>query len=168
MVIKMKNKGFTLVEMLAALVILAILGAILVINFSNIFSSTQEKVFKTYEDSMKDSTIMYIVDTGKIPTKNNPLCVKLSDLVKSNPSTHEVAYLDKFNNPNSDDTCDKNSFIFVEVDPNSANRNNTDSEGHTDNNKKFIYKVCLSCDNYKSEDCSKVTAAQKRNICGFN
>ena len=45
----MKNKGFTLVEMLAAIVILSILIAIIVINFSNIFSSTQDKVYKTYE-----------------------------------------------------------------------------------------------------------------------
>lgn len=165
MVITMKNKGFTLVEMLAAIVIIAILGAIVVINFSNIFSSTQEKVFKTYEDSMKDASVMYIVDTGNLPTSSNPICIKLSDLVKNNPSTHEVAYLDKFNNPNSSDTCVTNSFIFVEVDP---NRNNTDSEGHTDNNKKFIYKVCLSCDNYTSSSCSEVTATQKRNICGLN
>ena len=90
--------------------------------------------------------------------------LKIGKSQKNRPSSS----YNKFNNPNSNDKCDKNSFIFVEVDPNSANRNKTDSEGHTDNNKKFIYKVCLSCDNYKSEDCSKVTAAQKRNICGFN
>ena len=161
----MKNKGFTLVEMLAAIVILSILIAIVVLNFTNIFSSTQEKVFKTYESSMKDSTIEYIVDTGNLPTASKPLCVRLKTLTTPDTVNKLPAYLDKFNNPNSSDNCDNKSFIFVEVD---KTKQNVDSEGHVDNNKKFIYKVCLSCDNYQSEGCSQVTAAQKKNICGIN
>jgi prepilin-type N-terminal cleavage/methylation domain-containing protein len=163
----MKNKGFTLVEMLAIIVILAILAGIVLLNFSSILSSTQDKVFKTYEESMRDSTIEYIVDTGNIPTLSSPLCVRLTTLTSHDDVNKSPAYLSKFNNPNSSDTCDSKSFIFVEVDPENANRNKTDSQGHTDNNKKFIYKVCLKCDNYTSEDCSKVTSDQVRNICGI-
>lgn len=163
----MKNNGFTLVEMLAAIVILSILLAIIVINFTNIFSSTQEKVFTTYENSMKDATIEYIVDTGKIPSISTPVCVRLLTLVTPNTTLNEPAYLNKFNNPNGSDTCENKSFVFVEIDPANANRDKTDGKQYTDNNKKFIYKVCLNCSNYQSEDCYQVSSDQVRNICGI-
>ncbi len=159
------NKGFTLVELLAAIVIIAILGAIVVINFTGFLTSTQDKVFTTYEESMKSATIEYIIDTGDIPTSSRPTCVKLKTLTTGDTVTKSPAYLDEFTNPNSEDNCLANSFVFVEVDPENENRNKTDSQGRTDNNKKFIYKVCLSCNNYKSEDCSKVTDLQRNKYC---
>ena len=159
------NKGFTLVELLAAIVIIAILGAIAVVNFTGFLSNTQEKVFTTYEESMKSATIEYIIDTGNIPTSSTPVCVKLQTLTTGDTVTKSPAYLDEFANPNSDDKCITNSYVYVEVDPENENRNKTDDQGRTDNNKKFIYKVCLSCNNYKSEDCSKVTDLQISKYC---
>ena len=158
----MNNKGFTLVELLAVLVILGILAAILLVNFTNIFSLAQDKVFTTYEQSMKDSTIEYMVDTGNLPTNGKPLCVRLNILTKADTVNKTPAYLDKFKNPNGSDNCNDSSFVFVEID-NSSNTN----DGHTDNNQKYKYKVCLDCNNYQSEDCSKVTKKQKQDICGL-
>ena len=161
----MNNKGFTLVELLATMVVLALIFGIVIVNVQNFLTSTQDKVFTRYEETMQTAAIEYIVDTGDLPTTSIPVCVKLSTLTKGDPTKKEAAYLDPFENPgNSNDDCMANSFVYVEVDPDSANRNRTDDSGHTDNNKKYTYKVCLSCDNYKSEDCSKVTAAQ-RGIC---
>ncbi len=157
----MKNKGFTLVEMLAAIVILSILIAIIVINFSNIFSSTQDKVYKTYETSMKDATIEYIIDSGEMPTRTTPMTISLKYLVgdeaRVNPKTGmaekaKPAYLDHFHNPRSSDDCSTSSYVEVSYDD---SRERTDSEGHTDNNKNFKYKVCLICTtDYRSEGCN--------------
>lgn len=158
----MNNKGFTLVELLATIVVLALVFGIVAINVQSFLTSTQDKVFTRYEETMKTAAIEYIVDTGDLPTTSIPVCVKLSTLTKNDPTKKEVAYLDPFENPgNSNDNCMTDSFVYVEVDPDSANRNRTDDDGHIDNNKKYTYKVCLSCDNYKSEDCNKVTSAQR-------
>lgn len=161
----MKNNGFTLIELLATIVIIAIVGAIAVVNLNGFLTSTQEKVYKTYENSMKTAIIEYIVESGEPPTSSTPICVKLSKLVNPDTVNHIPAYLDKFTNPSGNDTCEEKSFIFVEVDNDNEHRDKTDDKGYTDNNRKYVYRICLSCDNYKSEDCSKVTASQKTNIC---
>ena len=99
------NKGFTLIELLAVIVILAILMGIIALNFSSIFSSTQDKVYKTYEDSMKTAAIEYIIDSGETPTKTKPLIIRLAYFVgdeeRKNPLTGVMekaspAYIDHF------------------------------------------------------------------------
>ena len=160
----MNNKGFTLIELLATIVILSILLAIIALNFGNIFSSTRDKVFNTYIESMRDATIEYIVDTGEMPTKTQPLYIRLAYLVgeeeRLNPLSGKMekakpAYLDPFQNPSSDDKCLTNSFIKVELDLDNEGREKTDDKGRTDNNKRFKYSVCLKCDNYTSEGCNE-------------
>ena len=162
----MNNKGFTLVELLATIVVLALVLGIVAVNVQSFLTSTQDKVFTRYEETMKTAATEYIVDTGDLPTTSIPVCTKLSTLTKNDPVKKEVAYLDPFENPgNSNDNCMAGSFVYVEVDPDSANRNRTDDAGHTDNNRKYTYKVCLKCDNYTSEDCNKVTQEQYNTYC---
>ena len=159
------NNGFTLIELLAVIVILAILMGIIALNFSNIFSSTQDKVYKTYEDSMKTAAIEYIIDSGETPTKSTPLIIRLAyfvgDEARKNPLTGVMekakpAYIDHFHNPKDTNDCTLNSFVKVEIDPEKENRERTDEEGRTDNNKNYLYKVCLYCENsYISDACNE-------------
>lgn len=121
----MNKKGFSLVELLAVIVILAIVGGIAVVSYNAIINRTRIKSYKNYESSMKSSATMYIIDNGY---KNK---ITLNELINSNK-------INEFNNPNSNNKC-LDSYILV-------NKNNEDSSDLT-------YKVCLICPEYKSEGC---------------
>ena len=107
----------------------------------------------------------YIIDSGETPTKTKPLIIRLAYFVgdeeRKNPLTGVMekaspAYIDHFHNPKDTNDCTKNSYVKVEIDPDKANRNKTDDEGRTDNNKNYLYKVCLYCENiYVSDACNE-------------
>lgn len=124
----MNNKGFSLVELLAVIVILAIIGGIAAISYTSLIDKTETKSYQNYEQSMKSSATMYIIDNGY---KNR---ITLSELIDSNK-------IDEFNNPKSEDKC-LDSYILV-------NRDSDDSSS-------LSYKICLICskDDYKTHsDC---------------
>ena len=121
----MNKKGFTLVELLAVIVILAIIGGIAAISYNAIMENTKTKSYINYEQSMKSSAMLYIMDYGY---KNK---ITLNELISSNK-------IDEFSNPNSDNKC-LSSYVSI-------TKNNNDSSDLT-------YKVCLICPEYKSEGC---------------
>ena len=123
----MNNKGFSLIELLAVIVILGIIGTIGVLSYTVVTDNVENKVFTTYEKSMKDSAMMYIIDNG-YPNSGKIL---LSDLLNG-------IYIEDFENPSSNDKC-LNSYVNV-------TKNNGDK---TD----LSYKSCLVCDNYKTSGC---------------
>lgn len=61
----MNRKGFTLVELLATLVILAIVAGLSVYSIGNIFSDTKEKSEDVFVGTIKDALDMYISSDAK-------------------------------------------------------------------------------------------------------
>ena len=87
----MNRRGFTLVELLAVIVIIGLVGGIATIFYNSFQTQTVKKVFVTYMDNMRESTIMYFLDNPtKQPTSSNPTkTLYLSDGIinfKSNSS----------------------------------------------------------------------------------
>ncbi len=121
----MNKKGFSLVELLAVIVILGIIASIAIVSYNALINQTETKSYKNYESSMKSSATMYILDNGY---KDK---ITLAELINSDK-------IDEFNNPNSDDKC-LDSYVSVI-------KNNNDSFD-------LSYKVCLICPEYKSEGC---------------
>ena len=147
---KLKNNGFTLVELLAVLVILSIITTIAVASYYGLFDKTKEKVYKSYEDGMKDAAMIYIMNEDA-PTATNPLRLSLKYLVgeMDNGKKAKKPYIDYFENPDdSSDKCLNSSYVEVSLVP----KDNID-DGKIDNNVKYEYKVCLICNKYRTEGC---------------
>ena len=149
----MKEKGFTLVELLAVIVILSIILAIVVPTYRSYMASSRNRAFKQAENALKTSASDALAQcitnpTGEVleyckshrPPDNQYQCdVAVGDeLVKYN-------YIDPIADPyHSGKYCDMSkSYVYV------SNKTNIDDEDNFD----FVYKVCLVCGDRKSEDC---------------
>ena len=136
----MKKNGFTLVELLAVIVVLAIVAGLAVISMSAIINNGKNGVYKNYESSLEGATRNYFIENiDEVPTTSKNIYLK--DLINMN-------FIENFTDPNGGNCndLDENSYVLV-------------SRGSdTGSNINLTYKVCLICKNgetitYKSEDC---------------
>ena len=135
----MNKKGYTLIELLTVIVIIALIGGIGMVAYTSFQNQTAERVFETYMDSMHESAIMYFLDQKtEIPTSSNTTkTIYLSDL-----------QIDKFNNPyEQGDYCD-NTGSYVEATWQEDKTSNKGISGIT-------YKVCLNCNRFQK--CKEYT-----------
>ena len=120
----MNRKGFTMIELLMVIVIIAILSAILIPNIIAIINKSNENSIKSLESSIISSTKEYVSDnkySDKINTDcsgNNVTKISLSTLVNDgyiksiikNPNTKEDIDLNKEVTVTFD--CDKKRFLY--------------------------------------------------------
>lgn len=140
----MNKKGFTLVELLATIVIIALLSGIAAISYTTILEKSRLKSFHTYENTMYAEVMKLIVDSlynpGQVslfPRNGETKKFYLSELVANKE-------IETFNNPvNKDDLCYNSNHeldSYVEVTRNDY----ISSKEHVD---ALEYKVCLICPN---------------------
>jgi prepilin-type N-terminal cleavage/methylation domain-containing protein len=139
----MNKKGFTLVEILAALLVLAILSGIAAISYTAIVRRAKTRSFEAYEKTMRAQAMEVLVESvtdntraSLVPKNHGHVVLNLRDLK-----------IKDFINPvNKDDLC-PSSYVYVK-------RDDVDNSGvHVD---AFEYKVCLICqqsDYITSDDC---------------
>lgn len=142
---KMNRKGFTLVELLAVIVIIALLSSIAALSYTAFVNSTRDRVYKTYEDTMKSSAEMYLIDNpNMIPSINGQTRLYLNDLLINNE-------IDPINNP--DDSSDNCSSSNTAVDSYILIERSENVEG----NFNLTYKVCLRCNSgYENDACKEL------------
>lgn len=122
----MNKQGFTLVELLATIVVIALISGIGVISYSAFINQAEDKVYKTYEDTMKAEVEIYLLEHyDDIPLKGE---------VKRFLITDTNVNFEKFDNP--EDKNDKCEASYVDV------------ERYDKDNISLSYKVCLICNNY--------------------
>jgi len=64
--------GFSLVEMLIVIALIAIVGTLLIGRIGNLFGGAQEDVAKQFvENALKAPLLKYRIDTGSYPTAND-------------------------------------------------------------------------------------------------
>ena len=102
----MNKKGLTLVELLAVIVVIAILGSVAAFTVNHITKSGKEKVYENYEKSLKGAAELYLLEnTDKIPNVG----------YSSNPITYNTLttglFMDKIKDPNGGN-CDS-SYVVV-------------------------------------------------------
>lgn len=143
----MNKKGFTLVELLAVILILGLLIGITTGIYNSYLSSSRYKTFNLNEKSFVNAVKEAYLDCES-NHPNNVFCkehkqgeddtIYLKDLVDDD-------YIDAIKNPyNTDELCNLDkSYVTV-----TNNSNNTNSI-----NFDISYKVCLICGEHISETC---------------
>lgn len=140
----MNKKGFTLVELLLVIVIIAIISLVVLPNIMDILNTSKNKKWTTIEDIVKTNLELYNIDYledlwnfGCIPDpETGETCEGKNDISKYEFKTKEE--IDEVLDINSDIDLDICEVTYM----------NIEKEG----NKDFEYNVCISCgDEYKSE-----------------
>lgn len=123
----MNKDGFTLVELLASITIIAIISSIAAISYSSFIHEGNNRVYKSYEDTMHaEASMYYLENPSNLPSNNTTVRLGLSEM-----------NIQRINNPkNASDTC-PNSYVEVtRQDKNSM--------------VSLSYKVCLICNDYNA------------------
>ena len=125
--INMNKKGFTLVELLATIVIIGLIGGLAVVAYSSLIHQSEDKVFETYMDTMHGEAILYLSNNpGEMPANGSNKNITLTQL-----------NVDPINNPKkSTDLC-LGSYVNVKR----TVVNGVDS---------ITYTVYLVCDDYSN------------------
>lgn len=80
----MKNKAFTLVELLGVIIILGVIGLIVTFTVSNVLRDSRKSLCQSQLDSMIEATKVYIgQDTSKLPATGSSSMVTLGELIDS-------------------------------------------------------------------------------------
>lgn len=122
---KKNNKGFTLIEVLGAVVILGILGTIAIVGTIKYLNKSREKSYMMMSQSIYEAAQNCIIDNK----------CKLYDYITTN-NLIEYGYLDKLKNPiSSKEDCSGNVKI-----------SDDSSDTRTTGFKKYKYSVHLECE----------------------
>ena len=133
---KLNNKGFSLFELLAVIVIIGVIATIAAPSISKYISGSELTTFVAYENSMEDAAKNAVLDcVGRsatkceLPEKGEINKIELSYLI-------EEGFIDEITPPKGGNCNLDKSFVRVE------NRGNLN----------YKFKVCLYCDNYTTDD----------------
>lgn len=141
----MKKSGFTLVELLGVIVVIAIIGGLVVISVNSIIQNGKKGLYKNYKSSLEGAARNYFIDhINDLPSSDGDSSVKIlyQDLVDGH-------YLDELKDPNGGSCSDS----FVKVVRKEDNGVNFDLE----------YKTCLICKHknkysvYDGDSCDAIT-----------
>lgn len=151
MILKNNKKGFTLVEMLAVVAILALFAAFAMPNFIGVFTENFDKTMQIQENNLVDAAKMYVQDVCLDRIDTSVTCAIDSSTYKKK-STSGFTY---FNVQNKTFTLAKiKSAGYIDA---IKTHNGVDCDGYvkiTGNSAtgEMTYKAYLSCgDAYKTE-----------------
>ena len=132
-----KHAGFTLVELLAVIVILAILSSLAIVSYNKIVEKSKKAYYKTEEEMLNNAGKEFFNDNkGKLPTAGGEKsCVSLNTLIKFRYIEKILDYNKKACNVNTSKVC-------------AAKLSDT----------KYLYTPYLDCNNtYQTETYNKPT-----------
>ena len=149
----MKNeKGFTLIEILAVILLIGIISAIAIPAVSKYLVSSKNTTYSTYEKSMVEAAKNRIINC----ISNNEQCELPDNDIEQKIFLDlliEEGYLDNMKDPDSHNFCNELiSYVSVK----------------DDGNNDYNYVACLYCGEYYTEDnvCRKVEGDGDDPICG--
>ena len=124
----MNRNGFTLVELLATIVIIALLSGIATVAYTALIGQGADTVFKSYEDTMHaEAAYKLTMHYDEVTFTSGKARLSLDDLK-----------VDPINNPkNSNDKC-LSSYVDV-------------TKSQVGNVTSIHYTVCLICNDYNAD-----------------
>ncbi len=150
----MKNKGFTLIEIIATIIILGILMIITIPSVSKFLSDTRSSAYKSHEKSMEEAAKSYTIECIKnneqgcyLPRDGEEVTLLLGEL-------EDKEFLDKLQDPAHQGTYCNPEESYVKI---------RKLEG-TD----FDYTPCLYCGTYSTHNtgCFKIDVVPTTIECG--
>ena len=145
----MDKKGFSLVELMAAVTIIGILSAMGVMAVSRAIVSSQKKTYKNYENQMIGAAKNYLTThTDDVIVGTQKITLK---------TLQDNGYIENLVDPKSKHNCDADK-SYVEV---------VSSQSATAFNINFQYAACLCCVNasYQTYDSKKNSTLDRHNRC---
>ena len=107
------KKGFTLVEILVSIGLLALLGSVIAISLNRVFKDNNIKNYNEYVEKIKSSAMLFVNNTVDIINDLNDSSFKIITI----GNLTDNGYLkDNIINPNTGETVDKNEKIKVSYD----------------------------------------------------
>ena len=123
----MNKKGFTLFELLAVIIIIALLSGIGIVSFRSVFTDSEKKYYSSLEQNLLLAGNDYFEDhRSELPTGNELSSINLEDLIDSK-------YIDQVNDAKGNSCSLKDSKVYIQR-----------------QNKKYKYGVCLICEDYQT------------------
>ena len=144
---KMKEKGFTLVELLAVIIIIGILVTFAVVSASEYLRKSRNDSFELAENTFLTEVKNAYADC--LANSSNSFCQNHQSFGFSNETIYlkeliENRYAEPIKNPYDTNTyCDKENSYVVETSSNTSSPN-----------QQVSYRVCLICGEKKSSTCS--------------
>ena len=134
----MNKKGFTMIELMAAITLLGIMLTLAVVSVSKYLNKARNTAYKDYEKTLEGAATNYFLDhTGLLPEINDASGTKVLATTLINED-----YLENMKDPtNKSFNCNNNSYVIV------TRKNNVGF------NMDLEYRVCLVCSKYKSSIC---------------
>lgn len=141
------KKGFTLIEMLAVVILLAILMAIAVGSYYSYIKKSRDDSFKIAENTIQNDVKNAYADC--LSNSKNEFCINHSGYGEKNDKIYlkeliDAGYSEQIKNP-----YDTNSFCDTSASYVTVIGNNTD------NNSSYL--TCLVCGDKKSNSCENAT-----------
>lgn len=135
---KINNKAFTLVEMIAVVALISILSGTAIMSVSNIVNKSKKKTYQNFEKNLKVAATNYI--------GNHPELVATGSQTLQATQLIDEGYLETMVDPaNKSSNCNENSSVTV-----------YQKRANGAFNIEMSYKICLVCSSYKtSSDCGK-------------
>ena len=134
----MKNKGFTLVELLAVIVIISLLSGLAIIGFKSFYSSAEDRYYNALESNILLAGNDYFEDhRGELPVGNDYSEVSLASLI-------DAKYMEPITDTNGNE-CREGSVFAYRV------------------NNKIKYETCIvNCGGYSSTGryCASVASRE--------
>lgn len=146
----MNKKAFTLIEMLAVVLILGLLVSISTGIYNSYLASSRNKAYKMAEESFVNAVQEAYLDCSSNHPDNN-FCTNHKELTKPSESSKitlkelvDDDYIDAIKNPyDTDKFCDLNNSYVTAKNSSNTSLINID----------ISYTVCLICGDHRSETC---------------
>lgn len=125
----MNKKAFTLVELLAVIIVLGILLVIIVPKIFSTISKSKEDIYKVKEDQMKKAAEDYtLYNVTEMPTSiGTKININLIDLINGK-------FINQIKDLDDDSICQ--GYVVI-------------TKTNTEN---YSYTSCINCTNYKTEN----------------
>lgn len=132
----MNKKGFTLVEILVSIGLLALLGSVIAISLNRVFKDNNIKNYNEYVEKIKSSAMLYVNNTIDIINDLNDSSFKIITI----GNLIDNGYLkDNVINPSTSETVDKNEKIKVYY--NSDHELIVEYPYNDENKEKYLYTL---------------------------
>ncbi len=98
-----KKKGFTLVELIITIGLMALIGIVIVTNMAGLFSKQNDEEYNAFKKKMEDSACMYVELYNKSSCRTSGCTITVQQLIEKgyiednlkDPSTGDLITKDK-------------------------------------------------------------------------